>query len=124
MRAVVYVRVSTTDQVENYSLATQEAACREYCSRNGLDVAKVFSDKGVSAKTTDRPALHELLDFCGRKANAIGFVVAYRLDRFARRVTDHHETRAMPAAMGIALRSTSEQIDETPSGRLNRFTLR
>ena len=42
-RAVVYVRVSTTEQAEEgNSLATQEKACREYASRDGYDVAEVF----------------------------------------------------------------------------------
>jgi DNA invertase Pin-like site-specific DNA recombinase len=29
MRAVVYCRVSTKEQTENFSLATQERSCRE-----------------------------------------------------------------------------------------------
>jgi len=31
--AVIYTRVSSKDQVENYSLETQERACRDYATR-------------------------------------------------------------------------------------------
>ena len=37
--AVLYVRVSTADQADNFSLGTQETACRKYCEANGLSVA-------------------------------------------------------------------------------------
>jgi DNA invertase Pin-like site-specific DNA recombinase len=51
MRAVVYCRVSTKDQVQNLSLPTQEKACIEYCHRHGYDVDRVFIEQGESAKT-------------------------------------------------------------------------
>jgi predicted site-specific integrase-resolvase len=60
-RAVVYIRVSTSEQVENFSLDTQERACREYCDREELDVDRVFREEGESAKTANRPKLQELL---------------------------------------------------------------
>ena len=49
MRAVIYCRVSSADQVKNLSLSTQEKACREYCAREGYDVDQVFIDAGESA---------------------------------------------------------------------------
>ena len=60
-RAVLYLRVSDQRQVDNYSLETQEKACREHCQRNGWKVAAVFREEGESAKTTDRPQLREML---------------------------------------------------------------
>ena len=75
MRAVIYTRVSTVEQTENYSLAVQEAACREYCQRRNMDVAEVFRERGVSAKSANRPALHEMLDYCGTHAKAIDVVL-------------------------------------------------
>ena len=54
MRAVIYCRVSTKEQAQNLSLPTQLRACRDYCEREGYEVAKVFIDAGESAKTIDR----------------------------------------------------------------------
>ena len=42
-RAVIYVRVSTKDQVENFSLTTQEKACRDYCEKFGMKADKIFA---------------------------------------------------------------------------------
>jgi DNA invertase Pin-like site-specific DNA recombinase len=37
-KAVVYTRVSSAEQVENHSLATQKRACEEFCERGGIEV--------------------------------------------------------------------------------------
>ncbi len=47
--AVIYARVSSQEQTKNLSLATQEAKCREYCDRHGIDVDRVFIERGESA---------------------------------------------------------------------------
>jgi DNA invertase Pin-like site-specific DNA recombinase len=60
MRAVIYIRVSSKEQVSNFSLATQLKACREYCKHHGLQIVEVFEDAGESAKTTDRPEFQRL----------------------------------------------------------------
>jgi DNA invertase Pin-like site-specific DNA recombinase len=38
LRAAIYVRVSTTGQEDNYSLSTQDAACRAYATQHGYDI--------------------------------------------------------------------------------------
>ena len=47
MKAVIYIRVSTTNQAElGYSLKVQEEACLEYAKRNKYEILKVFTEKG------------------------------------------------------------------------------
>ena len=46
MRGVIYVRVSTREQASNLSLPTQLKACREYCTRNDIEIADEFKDAG------------------------------------------------------------------------------
>lgn len=118
MRAVIYCRVSTLEQVQNLSLPTQEQACRDYCSREGYDVARVFVDRGESAKTTDRPEFQALLRFCREHKAALHAVVVYGLSRFSRNNADHHAIAAMLRSQGIVLRSVTEPIDDSPAGRL------
>jgi site-specific DNA recombinase len=116
--ALIYIRVSTPDQVRNLSLSTQEKACREYCASNGLEVEGVFREEGQSAKTADRDQLQELLVYC-KKHRTVGFVVVHSVSRFSRDTSDHLFLRAYLARFGIKLRSVSESaIDETPTGRL------
>jgi site-specific DNA recombinase len=77
MRAIVYCRVSTKDQLRNLSLATQEKACRDYCASNNYDVEKVFVEEGESAKTADRTELKRLLAYCRENKGRIHAVIVY-----------------------------------------------
>src|SRR5947207_2139697 len=94
MRAVIYCRVSSKDQVDNLSLPTQEKACAEYCQRQGWEVNRVFVERGESAKTANRTELKNLLEYCRTKKGLVGCVVVYSLSRFARAQFDHVVLRA------------------------------
>ncbi len=80
-KAVIYIRVSSADQVSGTSLATQEAECRAWCLRHEYQVAEVYRDEGESAKTADRPGLIAAVARC--RAGVDAFLV-HKLDRLAR----------------------------------------
>jgi len=116
--AVIYVRVSTKEQTENLSLPTQLRACEEYCRRQGYDVLARFHEEGESAKTTDRSQLQKLLTFCRLNKGRVHFVVVFNLTRFARDKYDHFALRSHLQSLGISLRSATEPIDDTSTGKL------
>ena len=61
--AAIYVRVSSKEQVEGYSLEAQLRACREYCAARGYTVVEVYSE-GRSAHTDNlakRPQFARML---------------------------------------------------------------
>ena len=116
--AVIYVRVSTKEQTENLSLPTQLRACEEYCRREGYEVLERFKEEGESAKTTDRTELQNLLKYCSTQKGKVHFVVVYNLTRFAREKYDHFALRAHLKSLGISLRSATEPIDDTSTGKL------
>jgi DNA invertase Pin-like site-specific DNA recombinase len=116
--AVIYVRVSTKEQTENLSLATQLKACENYCERQGFQVLARFREEGESAKTADRTELQKLLQFCRTNKGAVQFVVVFNLTRFARDKYDHFALRAHLKSLGISLRSATEPIDDTSTGKL------
>ena len=116
--AVIYVRVSTKEQTENLSLPTQLKACEEYCERQGFNVIARFREEGESAKTADRTELQKLLQFCRTNKGRIQFVVVFNLTRFAREKYDHFALRAHLKSLGISLRSATEPIDDTSTGKL------
>lgn len=118
MRAVIYCRVSSERQVDNFSLPVQQQACRAYCERQGWDVDRVFVERGESAKTADRTEFQAMLAHCRLNKGAVQYVVVYNLSRFARRQFDHHAVRALLQSLGIVLRSVTEPIDEGASGQL------
>jgi DNA invertase Pin-like site-specific DNA recombinase len=116
--AVIYVRVSTKEQTENLSLPTQLKAYEEYCERQGFHVLARFREEGESAKTADRTELQKLLQFCRKNNGTVQFVVVFNLTRFAREKYDHFALRAHLKSLGISLRSATESIDDTSTGKL------
>lgn len=116
--AVVYVRVSSAQQVGNFSLDVQDAACRVLCAREGWPVMRVFREEGESAKTADRTRLIELMDYCRQNKARIAAVVVHSISRWSRDTSDHFELTKLLRGWGIALRSATEAIDDTPSGEL------
>lgn len=117
-RAVIYCRVSTTEQTKNLSLSVQEKGCRDYCEREGYEVVAVFVDEGESAKTIDRPKFKELLAFCRQKKNRVDAVIVNSVSRFSRDKYSHVTVRALLSRLNITLRSVTEPIDDSPTGKL------
>jgi len=117
MQAVIYCRVSTKEQVDNLSLPTQRRECESYCRREGWEVARVFVEQGESAKTADRTELKRLLAFCREHRKRVGVVVVYNLSRFSRNTADHHALRAVLGGLGVVLKSATEPLDDSPTGR-------
>ena len=115
-RAVIYCRVSTKDQVENFSLGTQGKSCRDYCAKHGFAVDKEFVEEGESAKTANRTQFQKMLAYCRENKGRVKWVVVYAVSRFARSVHDHAQTRAHLASLGISLRSVTEHFDESSQG--------
>jgi DNA invertase Pin-like site-specific DNA recombinase len=118
MNAVIYCRVSSKEQVEGTSLESQELACREYATRNHFDVAKVFVERGESAKFADRTQLLELLAFCRNRSNAVECLLVWKVDRLARNVGDHFSIKASLLRQNIRVVSATEPIDAKPEGKL------
>lgn len=123
-KAVIYCRVSTVEQAEEgNSLTTQEKMCREYALREGYEVVDVFIERGESAKTADRPKLKAMLEFCAQKKNGVIAVIVYKIDRLSRNTDDYSQLRLMLRRYGVSIRSTSEQIEDTPLGRFMENTM-
>jgi DNA invertase Pin-like site-specific DNA recombinase len=116
--AIIYIRVSSAEQVTNFSLQTQEKACRKYCEDNGLTVNRVFCDAGESAKSTDRTQFKKMLAYCADKETCVRTLVVYNTSRFSRNVSDFYQTSALLAARNITLRSVTEPAGEGPEGFL------
>lgn len=60
MNAIIYTRVSTTDQAESGAgLAAQSASCAAYAAKAGINVIGTFTDAAISgaAGIEDRPGL-------------------------------------------------------------------
>ena len=117
-RAVLYLRVSSDEQVRGTSLDSQEDARRRYCAANDLEIVKVFREKGESAKSDNRPLFQEMVAFCTKRQNRIDHAVVYKLDRFARNSTDYHVHAGALARADVTVRSATEPVGDDPVGQL------
>lgn len=81
-----YARVSTDNQLENYSIDEQTARLEAYCAAKGWTLLKTYVDGGYSGGNTNRPALQQLLKAV--RESEIDAVVVYKLDRLSRSQKD------------------------------------
>jgi site-specific DNA recombinase len=116
-KAVIYIRVSDSRQVDNTSLEAQERICRSWCQGNGVEVDQVFKDAGESAKTADRTQFQRMFAYLKRMRGSITHLVVYKLDRFSRSVEDQALYGIQLKTLGIRLQSATEAVTDTPSGR-------
>lgn len=115
-QAIGYIRVSSEEQIKNYSLANQEEYIRRAASERGYEIAKIFRDEGESAKTAERPGLIDALAYAREKKQKISALFIYRIDRLARNTIDYLGIRQLLSKSGIKIISTTEPTDDTPEG--------
>lgn len=84
LKAAIYARVSTHEQVENYSIEVQLERARSYCESKGWTVYDEYVDAGYSGATLERPDLQRMLD----DLDKIDVVLVYKLDRLSRSQRD------------------------------------
>ena len=84
-RVAIYARVSSEQQAQEQTIASQVAALRERVSADGcsLDEELCFIDDGISGTTLQRPALERLRDQA--YAGAFQKLYVHSPDRLARR---------------------------------------
>ena len=116
-KVVLYPRVSSRKQLSNDSLPTQRREMERFADREGLEVARIFEDGGKSAKTTNRPALQDMLRWLSEHPGEIYAVLVLDFNRAARNVQDHLAIRATLAKQRVRLISITQPVTDDPYGR-------
>jgi site-specific DNA recombinase len=118
MRAAIYIRVSTEEQVkEGYSISAQTQRLKAYCIAQDWDVAGMYIDEGISAKNMKRPRLQAMVDDI--KDGKIDCVLVYRLDRLTRSVLDLYQLLDIFDKHNCKFKSATEVYDTTTAmGRM------
>jgi site-specific DNA recombinase len=122
--AAIYARVSSAGQMgrdgdedgDGYSLPAQVDACKKEALSRDAELAKVYMERAESARSDNRPVLQQML----KELPALGvkYLIVHKVDRLARNRLDDAVLYQKLVGMGITLVSASENIDETPAGRL------
>lgn len=113
---IIYARVSSQEQVQGTSLEMQESSCQEYAKMKHISIIGRFTELGESAKSADRTQFQKALEFCSK--NKPDYFIVHKIDRFARNQEDHVTTQMLLRKFGTKLRSVTEQVDESPVGKM------
>lgn len=84
MRVALYVRVSTKEQVDGYSIDEQLDRLKAYAKSRDYTVVKPYVDGGYSGASLDRPAMKELIN----NIDKYEAVLVYNLKRLSRSQKD------------------------------------
>lgn len=120
MRAALYARVSSEEQVEGYSIDAQRRAFQVLVEGRGWVVHQEYIEEGKSARTDNinrRPAFKEMVD--DALAKKFDVLVVHKLDRFSRNLRITLEYFDKLSKAGVTFLSINEQMDfSTPWGGL------
>ena len=97
-RAALYIRVSTEEQaMHGLSLTAQRETLERYVGDNGLKLAGVYVDEGITArkKYKNRAAFMRMLDDV--RADRIDLILFIKLDRWFRNVAEYYEVQRIVA---------------------------
>ena len=113
----IYVRVSSEEQVEGFSIDAQREKCLAKAAGNEWVVYKIYEDPGFSAKDDHRPAFLQMMSDARR--GLFKSIIVHKLDRLMRNVELTARYFKELNEMDVMLTSESEKFDfSSSSGRL------
>ena len=125
LRAVAYIRVSDSSQVDGHSLDAQERLFYQLCKTRGWTPVRIYREEGKSAHSDSikkRPVFKQLLEDAAN--HEFDIVVVHTLDRWARNLKVLLESVAILSERNVGLVSITENLDwSTAEGRLVARTL-
>lgn len=116
LKALIYCRVSSRQQLDGGGLGSQEQRCLEYAKVKDYEVVTVFKDSySGGGDFMNRPAMRELLAYVDEHPQP--YVVIFDdLKRFARDLKFHWELRAEFQSRDLTPECLNFTFDETPEG--------
>lgn len=115
-RVAIYCRVSTAAQEDNSSLETQETRCRDYATKQGWEVVRVFREIHTGSELFERPQLASLREAV--RGKDCDMVLAYALDRVSRSQAHFGFLLSEWDHLGVGLALVTEELADTAEGRL------
>ena len=109
-RVAIYIRVSTTHQIDKDSLPMQRQDLIAYAKLMlNTDDYVIFEDAGYSGKTTDRPKFQEMMSQI--RQGAFSHLLVWKIDRISRNLLDFATMYKELKDLGVVFVSKNEQFD-------------
>ena len=119
-RCYIYTRVSTSMQVDGYSLDAQKDKLKKYAEFQDMVVAGEYSDEGKTGKNIEgRPQFMQMLKDIESGKDKVEFVLVFKLSRFGRNAADVLSSLQRMQDFGVNLICVEDGIDSSKdSGKL------
>ena len=121
-RAVLYLRVSTTGQVntdydpEGISIPAQRRRCVDKARELGLEIIDEYVEPGRSATAiAKRPVFQQMLKRISGERD-VDYIIVYSTSRMNRNWMENGAVLVELRALGVSMISATENIDDTPLG--------
>ena len=110
----IYTRVSTSMQVDGYSLDAQKDKLYKYADYQDMIIAGEYSDEGKSGKSVEgRPQFQQMLQDIETGKDNIDFVLVFKLSRFGRNAADVLSSLQRMQDFGVNLICVEDGIDSS-----------
>ena len=116
----IYTRVSTSMQVDGFSLDAQKEKLRRYAEFQEFTIAAEYSDEGKSGKNIEgRPEFQCMLSDIASGKDNVEYVLVFKLSRFGRNAADVLSSLQLMQDYGVNLICVEDGIDSSKdSGKL------
>ena len=113
-KVYIYTRVSTTMQIEGYSLDAQKSRMKAYADFNDYEIVGEYEDAGKSGKSIEgRVEFNRMMGDIKAGKDDVSYVLVFKLSRFGRNAADVLSTLQVMQDFGVNLICVEDGIDSS-----------
>ena len=114
IKVYTYTRVSTTMQIDGYSLDAQKSRMKAYAEFNDYEIVHEYEDAGKSGKSIEgRIQFNQMLEDIKAGKDGVFYVLVFKLSRFGRNAADVLSTLQVMQDFGVNLICVEDGIDSS-----------
>lgn len=113
-KVYIYTRVSTTMQIDGYSLDAQKARMKAYADFNDYQIVGEYEDAGKSGKSIEgRASFCRMMEDIKSGKDGVSYVLVFKLSRFGRNAADVLSALQVMQDFGVNLICVEDGIDSS-----------
>ena len=114
IKVYLYTCVSTTMQIDGYSLDAQKTKMKAFCDYNEYEIAGEYEDAGKSGKSIEgRVSFNQMMEDIKSGKDGVSYVLVFKLSRFGRNAADVLATLQVMQDFGVNLICVEDGIDSS-----------
>ena len=114
IKVYLYTRVSTSIQIDGYSLEAQKSRMKAFALYNDYEIVGEYEDAGKSGKSIEgRVQFTRMMEDIKSGKDGVSFVLVFKLSRFARNAADVLSTLQIMQDFGVNLICVEDGIDSS-----------